>query len=176
LTGRSRKAALAAFVCSVVILSIAVYTISTPRAAAGHSVKATLIIDFSTSHPRSFYGYSVTWSFSDGRWGFTERASNDTVYVFENVTAGIPDVWALMNESSKIMLSTTGYGLMIEKTYYPEYSDYFITAIGGVSNSNALGLYWQYEVNGSLALYGVLHETIHQGSIVEWFFGSYSGQ
>ncbi len=176
MTGGRRKAALAVFVSAVAILSIAAYSVLTPGAVAGHKVRATLIIDFNNAHPHSFYKYKVFWRMTGGKWEFTEEASNITTYVFENVTVSTPDVWVLMNESSGIMRSTAGYGLMIVKTYYPEYSDYFITSIDGVSNSNTLGLYWQYDVNGSLALYGVLHETIHQGSTVDWFFGSYSGQ
>ncbi len=171
-----RRLSLVLFVCVVLAFSISVYAISEPKVPAAHSVTATLVIDFNQGQPSMFAGHHVTWHYASGRWTMSSVPSSATVYVFENVTVPVSNVWTLMNYSSHIMLITAGSPLSIEKVYYPEYSDYFITSIEGVQNSNSLGLYWQYTVNGTLALYGVLHQSISDGSVVEWFYGTYSGQ
>ncbi|MEM3851375.1 MAG: DUF4430 domain-containing protein [Methanomassiliicoccales archaeon] len=155
-------------VVAVSVASISVYVVYYSNNAKGQVV-ATLIVDFG-ERPANFGSFNVTvWQKTTGHWAYSLRPSNITEFEFENVTSAGNNVWSLMLSSSQIMKSTTGLPLSISYTYYAEYNDYYVTAIGGVSNGN--GLYWQYDVNGAIAAFGVLQQHISDGQTVKWFFG-----
>lgn len=137
------------------------------RAASGTApVTATLIIDFGTHTPSYLAGNIVRWNETNGQWHYSASPSNESIYIFMNVTANQPDVWSLMLASAKVMNMTTGGNLTTDMTYYPAYQDYLITGIEGVHSTNTL--FWQYTVNGQPAIYGVMHQKIADGYVIEW--------
>lgn len=135
-------------------------------AKSGTHTTATLFIDFGNSNVPTMSGHTVTWSENAGKWAYTLTASNGTEFVFENVTFNGTTVWPLMLASSQIANETTGSSLTFAKIYYAEYGEYLITGIDGVNNSNTI--FWQYEINGNPAAYGVQLQKLTNGDIVSW--------
>lgn len=129
-------------------------------------VTATLVIDFGTSSPAVLAGHIVNWSQSGGKWSYSLLNSTDTEYIFTNVSAAQNTAWSLMLACAAVMNSTTGHNLSIQKVYFAEYGEFQITGIEGVLNTNVL--FWQYDVNGQPAAYGVQLEKIGSGDTVSW--------
>jgi hypothetical protein len=167
---KGRRRLLLAILVIATTLSVVALEISFNPVQEGH-VKATLIISFGSVKPYFMADHLVIWSKHDGNWTYSATAEANTTYEFINVSISTENVWSLMLAASSIMKETTGSGLNIQYTYYPEYQDYFITSIAGASNGN--GLYWQYYVNGQMAAFGVLHEKVSQGDVVKWALEPY---
>jgi len=168
----AKRILLALLISAVTVVSIVAYSMEGEPHVSGVETSATLIINFGTGVPSLLAGEHVTWRMLRGHWNYTAVRENGTQYSFEGVSFEPDNVWSLMMASSHILYTTTGHNLTVGKTYYPEYSDYFITSIMNVSNAN--GLYWQYTINGTLAEYGVLHQTVADGAVVEWSYEPYA--
>lgn len=170
LSTKRRRSYLILLVVAVTIVSLTAVYFETPllkgQGYSASSTTASLVINFGNGNVPSVKGHTVTWSETSGKWGYTLTSSNVTEFIFENVTIMGNTVWPLMLKASQIANQTTGNNLTFGRIYYPEFGEYLITGIDGVNNTNTL--FWQYEVNGTPAAYGVQLQKVSNGDVVSW--------